>query len=228
MARMLFDRDSTSVHLNAARRHERLARRYRRAELAAEIKPWIADLTARELAAEEKKFETQAAHDDVVAADGEQDDAVRNLFDAVKTHDRSNPATPVLPALFPGGGFSSVTDQSMAKEPDAVDALATKVETLGATHPLAPHAALLRTAAQAVRAAIALEDEAIRQQKSAEAEEEIAQGKLRRKYEANYLDARKAWGRVVADRLFPQLKAAKRSRDAEGKVVQGAFAEKTA
>ena len=43
MARMLLDRDSTNVHLNAARRHERLARRYRRAELAAGIKPFIAD-----------------------------------------------------------------------------------------------------------------------------------------------------------------------------------------
>ena len=82
--------------------------------------------------------------------------------------------------------------------------------------------------ARRYRRAIGVDEEAIRQLKSAEAEEEIAQGKLRRKYEANYLDARKAWGRVFADRLFPQLKAAKRSRDAEGKVIKGEFAGKTA
>jgi hypothetical protein len=39
--------------------------------------------------------------------------------------------------------------------------------------------------------------------KTAQAEEEIAQGTLRRQYEHNYLAARQALGRGIAERLFP-------------------------
>jgi hypothetical protein len=225
---MLSERDSTALHLNAARRHVRLLRRSRRDEMIAGIDPLIADLQRKQQLSDERALDTQAAYDAVVASDAELDDAVRNLHDAGKQHDRSHPTSPALPDLFPSGGFGTLIDLPLKEEPDNVDALAKKVESLGPDHGLAPHAAQLRAGAQAVRDALNLHNEAIRAQKSAEAEEDIAKSALRRKYEANYLDGRKLWGRVFVERLFPDLRSAKRPSSDAPKVVKGTFAEKTA
>ncbi len=208
---MITERESTNVHLTTTRRHQRLARRYRREALADTIEPLIAALAAKRDTAEDKAFETQAAYDSVLAADADLDDAVRNLFNAAEQHDRDaqNAATPALLTLFPTGGFSDLIDEPLAQEPASVDALATRLDSLGATSTLAPHAAKLRTAAQAVRDALKAQDDAIRIEKSADAEEEIAQGGLRRQYEANYLSARGQWGKPFAERLFPRLYPAK-------------------
>ncbi len=228
MARMLTERDSTALHLNASRRHVRLLRRSRREEMITGIDPLIADLQHKQQLSEDRALDTQAAYDALVASDAELDDAVRNLHDAGKQHDRSNPTSPALPDLFPNGGFGTLIDLPLKDEPDNVDALAKKLELLGPDHNLAPHAAKLRAGAQAVRDAIKLHNDAIRVQKSAEAEEDIAKSALRRKYEANYLDGRKLWGRVFADRLFPDLRAPKRPSADAPSVVKGSFAEKSA
>jgi hypothetical protein len=185
MARMLTDRESAALHLNTARRHQRLARRYRRDGLVGTIEPLIADLEAKSASQAAKTFETQAAYDNVLAADADLDDAVRNLFNAGEQHDRSNPTTPALPTLFPDGGFGALIAEPLAQ----------------------------RTAAQDVRDALKAQNDAVRAQKSAEAEEEIAQGALRRQYEANYLDARRQWGRPFAERLFPRLYTGKAKDD---------------
>ncbi len=225
---MLSERDSAALIVNGSRRHVRLLRRYRCDELIKGIDPLISDLAQKRQLSEERLLDAQAALDAVLAADGDLDDAVRNLFDSAKQHDRSAPTAPVLPDLFPSGGFSSVIDLPRADEPDAVDALAKKLELLGTGHDLAPHSAKLREAAQTVREALNAHRDAIRTQKGAEAEEDIAKSALRRKYEANYLDARKQWGRVLADRLFPNLYPSKRSGSDAAKVLRGEFAEKTA
>jgi len=213
MARMLTDRESAALHLNTARRHQRLARRYRRDGLVGTIEPLIADLEAKSASQAAKTFETQAAYDNVLAADADLDDAVRNLFNAGEQHDRSNPTTPALPTLFPDGGFGALIAEPLAQEPESVAALATRVDSLGTPHTLAAHAATLRTAAQDVRDALKAQNDAVRAQKSAEAEEEIAQAALRRLYEANYLDARRQWGRPFAERLFPRLYTGKAKDD---------------
>jgi hypothetical protein len=48
---------------------------------------------------------------------------------------------------------------------------------------------------------------AVRAEKDAEAEEEIAQAGLRLEYERCYLRARERFGRSGAEQLFPQLTA---------------------
>lgn len=78
MARMLAARDSTEHLLNLARRHQRLARRYKQAALVASIQSAIDGLTARQTAGAEKELDRQAAYDDGPAADGDLDDAIRN------------------------------------------------------------------------------------------------------------------------------------------------------
>lgn len=106
--------------------------------------------------------------------------------------------------LFPAGGFGPVVELPIAQEPAAAEALATKIESLGAAHALAPQAAKLKTLAQAVRDALKALDDAVRTAKNADAEEEIAQGTLRRQYEHNYLAARQSLGRGTSERLFPK------------------------
>ncbi len=55
----------------------------------------------------------------------------------------------------------------------------------------------------------------IKQVKTCEAEEDIAQAALRRQYENNYLDARKQLGKIRAERLFPKLKVKTRTLQSE-------------
>jgi hypothetical protein len=204
MARMLADRDSTDLHLNLARRHQRLARRAGLTDLVAAIQPPIAALAAKQSTASNKDFDRQAAYDEVLAADAELDDTIRNLFDSATIFDRDNAAARTVETLFPDGGYSDIIDEPLAQEPATADALATKVGTLGAGHALASHATKLTAAAKAVGDALAAQDTAIRDGKSADAEEEIAQATLRRAFETNYLNARQAIGRVKAERLFPK------------------------
>lgn len=203
MARMIADRDSTDLHLNQARRHERLARRYRQEAFATSIRAAIDPLIAKGNATAERDLERQGAYDDVLAADADLDDAIRSLFNSAEISERENPGSGVLMNLFPEGRFTDITALAVAQEPAAAEALATHVDGLGATHSLAPHGAKLRALAEAVRVALGAQDAAIRALKTAEAEEEIAQAVLRRQYEVNYLDARKTLGRTLAERIFP-------------------------
>jgi len=89
--------------------------------------------------------------DDVVAADADLDDAIRNLFSAAESFDRDNLGAGTVATLFPRGGFSSIIDLPLAQEPDSADALATKEESLGAAHALAPHAAKLKAQSSKLR-----------------------------------------------------------------------------
>jgi hypothetical protein len=203
---MLADRDSTSFHLNTARRHQRLARRYREESFAVSLEASIKALAEAESKTEAKRLDAQGAYDAVFAADADLDDAIRDLFGAAETHDRAHPEAPALMILFPDGGFGEIVEQPLAQEPNSADALATRVEGLGAAG-LALFAAKIRTAAQAVRDALAEQDTAVRAAKSADADEELAQAALRRAYEGNYLDLRKKLGRVFSERLFPRVRA---------------------
>lgn len=212
MARMLAERDSPALHLNLARRHQRLARRYKQAALVTSIQTTIDALASRQAVSDEKDLDRQAAYDDTMAADGDLDDAIRNLFSAAGSFDRENLGAGTLTMLFPGGGFGPVVELPMAQEPAAAEALATKIESLGATHALTPQAAKLKTMAQAVRDALKALDDAVRGAKNADAEMEIAQGALRRQYEHNYLAGRQTLGRTMAERLFPK---ANRSNSSE-------------
>ena len=202
MARMLAERDSTNFHLNLARRHQRLARRYHEEALATTIQPAIDELATRQNTAEAKEYDRQAAYDNVIAADGDLDDGIRNLSGAATLFDREHPGAGFAELLLPSGGFGPIVDLPAAQEPAAAEALAVKVNSLGANHALAPHVAKLNALAEDVRKALQELDDAVRAVKAATAEEEIAQAALRRRYEHNYLAARQNKGRAIAERMF--------------------------
>ncbi len=208
MAKMLSDRESTDRHLDSTRRHIRLCKQVKGAEqLAANIEPAYRDLLQKQAATRAKLEAREDAHDDAILRDADLDDAVRTTFERVKQFDRENPGAQVLLKIFPQGRFSDITRAERAKEPDVVEEVATRLASLGEKHPLNAIAVDLRAKVETARASNAAFLEAIRNQKLAEAEEEIAQANLRRQYEFNYLDARKTLGRAMAERLFPHFSA---------------------
>jgi len=76
-----------------------------------------------------------------------------------------------------------------AEDPALVEALITRLVSLGENHPLAPHAALLRTAISEVNAAFKAHDEAVTAVQ-VDAAESLAASKLRKQYEAIDFEAR--------------------------------------
>jgi len=204
MAQLLYDRQSTAVHLSACGRHIRLCRQVPGTEtLVAAIEPLFLALQGKQAQTRQTLWDRQAAYDSVQLADALLDDKVRTLFERGKQYDRENPGRPVVMQLFPDEKFSTVVNAPLVKEPDLVEQLKQRLENLGADHPLYPLAEPLGQAVAAVRNALAAYQNAITTLKSKEAEEEIAQANLRRQFEFNYYDAMRLFGKNFAQRLFP-------------------------
>lgn len=205
MARLLQDRQSTEVHLTSAHRHVRLCHQLRGTETLVQlIQPTITALEAKQTVTKSKSIDRDAAYDKLVLSDSLLDDSVRTTFENAKQYDRENPGSVILTQLFPDGKFTGITSAPLDKEADLAEKLLIRIQSLGAAHPLAKRVAPLQQAIQNCRAAQQAYFNAITSQKSAEAEEEIAQAALRKQYELNYYEALRIFGRTVADRLFPQ------------------------
>jgi len=216
MAKMLNDRDSTDRHLDLIRRHMRLCKQIKGAgPMAAAIEPVYQVLRQKQIATTAQFNARQDALDDFILRDLELDDAVRTAFEKCKQFDRDNPAAPVLLKMFPDGKYSEITRIERAKEPDAIEQLAVRFESLGTNHALYGIAADLRAKVAASRTGLTTYQTAIRNHKLAEADEEITQANLRQQYEVNYLEIRKFLGRGATDRLFPRQSAGSGGEESE-------------
>lgn len=214
MARMLYQRDSALFMLNAVRRHQRLCRKNPGGESFIQaIVPAFSALEDRCKLLEEASHRREDAYDDILLADLDLDNTIRNVFDACKTFDRTHSEGSLVNLVFSNGTFSEIVRLPYQDEPNVADTLAVKIEKLGNTHELYPMADAIRKATANVRKAIEVHKEAIRNEKSAEAEVEIAKAGLIRAYEVNYLEARKKSGSAKADRLFPALSSRVKEED---------------
>ena len=212
MAQLLYARDASRKHLGAARRHQRLCRQFTgTGPLVDAIQLPYHELKNRHIATQKLEEQREDRYDDLLIADTLLDDQVRNVFRRCEEHDRATPTAAVLPLIFPQEKFGPIVNMNMQQEPDAVAHLALRLESLGKEHPLFPLAKELRTRITASRKAIAAYEASGQQVKQRQAEEEIAKATLRRQYESNYLDARKQFGKMRAERLFPKLKASPRA-----------------
>lgn len=219
MARLLYQRDSAEFMLNAVRRHKRLCRKNPNGEpFINAIEPAEAALRGKFGLLQEAEYAREDAYDDVQLADYDLDNVIRDTFDAWKTHLRSNPMEHEATRIFPNGTFSDIVRMSYVDEPNEADGIATKIESLGATHQLYLFAAAIRAKTVIVRKEIEAHKEAIRNQKMAEAELDIAKMSVIRAYEINYLDARKKLGVRIAERLFPQLSSGDKAENRVKKV----------
>ncbi len=206
MAQMLFERDSTNKHLNATRRHMRFARKIKGGEtLVTVIEPYYNNLIAKKEERLAKITLREDANDDLSYADSLLDNAVRNAFRACEKYDREHPDNRALLTVFPSGKFGDLVKLPVQEEPDEVDNVVLRFESLGEDHPLFAEAATLAADVTNSKDAITILNTAIKAVKVAEAEEEMAQANLRRQYENNYLQARSTFGRTVAERIFPKL-----------------------
>ena len=206
MARMLRSADSADKHLDATRRHIRLCNQVTGAQKYAKaIQPQYAALTEKHAQYKQVIDNRIDAYDDMILHDREQDNSVRTAFERCKQYERENPNDPVLHIIFPHEKYGELIRKNLFKEPNSIEQLAVKFESLGPKHKLFPIAAYLRKYIACMRKSVRAFREALRKEKVAQAQEEMVKSELRTQYEANYLDARKDMGRVHADSLFPKL-----------------------
>ena len=216
MARQLYPYDSAAFMLNSIRRHLRLCRKTPTgAGFAQAIQTTATNLEQKKNLLEQARQARQDGYDDVLLADNDLDNTIRNAFDACKTYERQHAGEALVSKIFGTGGYSGIVRMSYADEPNAADSIAVKIENLVNNHPIYAMAATLRQAADAVRKAIELHKDAIRKEKLAEAELEIAKADTIRAYEVNYLDARLKLGSSNADRLFPTLRTSRKDDSAD-------------
>lgn len=206
MATMLRFEDSVERHLEATGRHQRLCRQVNGAQKYAQaIEPQCAAVHEKNIQYQKTVTARIHAYDDLVLHNRMEDDGIRTVFEKCNQYERENPGDPVLHIMFPHETFGEIVRKNMFKEPDTVEQLAAKFETLGENHALYPLAAFLRGHIAGMRQSVEAYQEAVRNEKVAQAQVEMAKNYLRDQYEANYLDARKEMGRKHAEYLFPKL-----------------------
>ena len=206
MAQLLYERDSSDKHLKAVRRHLRLCTKNAGTKkLTDNITPFYNTLIEKQEATKVAEEARENAHDDVTFEDSALDDCIRNVFDHCEIYERNNLAERALVKVFPDKKYGDIVRMPVQDEPNAAEQIAVRIENLGESHDLFKYASVLRDCIKKVRDAINGYKESIKEQKIAEAEEEIAKADLRMQYENNYLDARKEFGKVLAERLFPSL-----------------------
>jgi len=150
MAKMLYDRDSTERHVEAAKRFIRLCKRMGGTEeLVAGIEPALAGLESKRAEAAGQAEARMYASDALVLADAQLDNAVRTAFERCQQFDRTSAAALVLPNIFPGESFGDLVRTPVLEEPDAVRELVVRLESLDEQHELYAVAAELRRVADA-------------------------------------------------------------------------------
>ncbi|MBN1182044.1 MAG: hypothetical protein JXB49_07135 [Bacteroidales bacterium] len=223
MARLLNSNDSPGRCLNNVRRHQRLIKRVvNDEELIKNIQTEYNTLEQKMNVAEEKEMLRENADDDLLLADRNLDDTLRTVFEKCKQYDRDHIGERVLISVFPDETFGDIVRLPFVKEVLEVESIITRIEGLGTGHALVSLGQDIRTKANACNEAIKAVDSAIRDTKMAEAEVDIAKEALIRKYESNYLDARKKYGRITADKLFPRMYNSKTMQEIEDGIEDAA------
>lgn len=216
MAEMLRDEDSTAKHLDTTRRHMRLCTHIAGAEtLAAAIAPRRQALIDAEAETHRREEAEQDQRDRIRFVRAAGSDVVRTYSSRAQEYDRANPGADTHEVLFPLGGFSGLLDSAQGVDAETLDGLALASRSFGESHPLAALALDAESAATLIRTEEQALPDFVRARKLAEAEEELAQAALRKQYEHNYLDARKAYG-ALAERLFPPLSRRRRRTPPSG------------
>ena len=217
MAQLLSDRNSANICLNTVKRHIRLCRQIKGAEvLATAIEPCYNDLVAKVAVIAQANEASDLKRDQVLLKDALLDDKVRDLFEACKKFERDNPGQLVTSLLFPDG-LSSIIYAPLESEPGDVERLMIGIGNLGEGHLLAAHISLLQLAVDECKAALAEMKEALKAVKTAEAFEDISKMNLSRQYEQNLYAAESKFGKRYANRLFPAISTPKKEVTQEEK-----------
>lgn len=227
MAEMLRDADSSERHLAVVYRHIRLCKRMNGADfLVANITPAHAALHSAAAATQQALLDKEGASDDLLFQRWQAADLVRSIFARAQIFDRNHPANRALPILFPEEAFGDYITPSGIVYTETLQLFLPRIASLGPGHELAGLAAEVSAQISAAENAEAALKQAVMAYHLKSAEEEVAQRVLRVAYEANYLDARKALGRLSAERVFPRFR--RRSQAGDENDGSGAEPENTA
>jgi hypothetical protein len=215
MARLLYKQDSTALHKRMARRHIRLCGQVKGgASYAQVMQVKLDNLLQKEHALFVAGELSENTYDDLVLQDSFLDDTVRTVFERTRQHDREN-REGVSVLLFPDLTFSNIVNIPFSEESKKINSLIQKLGTLDATHALHPLAGLLQQKVDEVNIAIAARQQAADTVRKCQVDLELARNDVRIQYEMNYLDARKSFGKQIAESLFPKVVHRKIKDDGE-------------
>lgn len=205
MAQLLYERHSSKVVLNTVKRHRRLSRQTKGAEeYSTVIEPVFTALTEKQKATEQAIENYETMYDQMVLADAQLDDKVRDLAEASKKYDRDHPGELTGKLLFPNG-TTPIMYVSYKDEPALVDKLILRVNELGAEHALATLKEPLQTTVEASKLAINALNASDEAKNTAEALEHIAKLNVIKQYEQNIYTAYGKFGKSFCKRLFPKI-----------------------
>ncbi len=206
MAQLLSSSHSVNRCMNMTKRHQRLCKQAVNDEtLSGQIEPHKDECRSKLELLSTATEARENAYDDLILGDKNLDDEVRSIYEECKKYDRDNPAERALIKVFPDETFGEIIRLPFAVEVTEVDKIILRLESLGGEHHMNAFVSKLRTKKDVVKSALTTLSTAIREEKMAEAEVEIAKTALVRQYEYNYLDARHKYGRYNADKLFPKI-----------------------
>jgi hypothetical protein len=205
MARMLYQKESSTFYLRMGRRHVRLCGRVNGAgKYAEKMHPVLDALREKEQERINATNLREDAYDDVVLCDAELDNAVRTTFERIRQYDREN-KTSFINLFFPSNGFHEIITLSYSKEPQEVKNIVIKLDGLEEGHELKNLSTGLLQKVETSFAAWDTYGKAISHLKELRAAEEISKLAVRQQYEHNWLDARKEFGLAIADSIFPKV-----------------------
>lgn len=216
MASLITSRDSAERCINLARRHQRLTKKVvNDGELSNQMTLSMDQCKTKIDLLKQKSEAREDAYDDQALADKSLDDTIRSIFGDCKKFDRDNPAATVLSKIFPDEKFGEIVRLPFTTEISAAEQMELRLESLGAEHPLHLNVALLHGKIEEGKNAILAKNDAIRAEKMAEAEVDIDKEVLIQQYENNYLDARKKYGKHIAEKLFPETRTRRSTVETE-------------
>jgi hypothetical protein len=215
MARLIYQQDSTPQHRRMARRHIRLCGQINGAAAYGIAMQHPLDvLIAAENARHKAEEMCEDALDDFAMKDVLLDNQIRNLFEYAIRYDRDY-LTQYATMLFPNQVFSEIINLPASEKLLKTAQLIEKLSTIDAANRLFPYIEALKKASESVHDAIEARRTANENLSRYHAEEEVARNYVRTSYEHNYLDARKQFGKLKSELLFPKV-ANKRGKSSNG------------
>jgi hypothetical protein len=205
MAHLIYQNDSTAQHLRLGRRHIRLCGRVAGAtKFVAPLQQKLNILGEKHQIRQDAGSAREDAYDDLILCDVQLDNSIRTLFERTKQYDRDNGGR-VLDVIFPNHTFSEIVRMPLSKEPQEVNKLLIRLESLDPAHEVRAQVEPLRQRNESSKAAWNNYRQAIDRERETEVAGQLAKMEVRQQYEHNYLDARKEFGSTVADSIFPKI-----------------------
>ena len=199
--------DSTSKVIKATERHLHLCEQNENARTYRDvILPLFQNLRARYEERLQAERAVTFATDNIYLSDSMLDREVRRISLRCKSFDMDNPANPTMDIIFPGGVLSPIVSLPVKEEPDAVEQLLNRLESLGEEHELYPLAQPVYSFIEDCRNAFTNRETLISAANEAKTAEDIAKMAVIRQYNANYFAAAQVVDKFFAERLYPKIK----------------------